>query len=128
MLVVLFFTCYLLSVFYQLKKTNEYLRKKVGDSPDSKARDPQTYPTPPFAKRCYDSITKRSTEELMAFLSTVKGGALCVTYFDEAHELEASFWVLLRLLQNQASNIKMWYTFMGTKPSFSYYSPSQPTG
>ena len=115
-------------MFYQLKKTNEYSRKKVGDSPDSKARDPQTYPTPPFAKRCYDAITKRSTEELMAFLSTVKGGALCVTYFDEAHELEASFWVLLRLLQNQASNIKMWYTFMGTKPSFSYYSPSQPTG
>ena len=49
---------------------------------------------------------------------------LCVTYFDEAHELELSFWVLLRLLQAQEPSTRMWYVFMGTKSSISYYAPT----
>jgi hypothetical protein len=49
--------------------------------------------------------------------------ALCVTYFDEAHELGLRLWVMLRLLQYQPLEVGMWYIFMGTKSNITYYAP-----
>lgn len=49
---------------------------------------------------------------------------LCLTYVDEAHELDLCFWIFLRILQSQESPMKMWYVFMGTKSSISYYAPT----
>jgi hypothetical protein len=114
--------------FYQLKVEKEHLHKQVGESPDSKTRNPDDYVIPSFAEGCYNNITKKATEQLMDFLSIVQGDFPCVTYFDEAHELGTSFWVLLHLVQSQNPDIRMWYVFMGTKPSFSYYSPSPTNG
>ncbi|KAF8515975.1 hypothetical protein BU17DRAFT_76734 [Hysterangium stoloniferum] len=68
-----------------------------------------------FAALSYGSDAKKVTEDLPR--------ALCVTYFDEAHESDLCFWVLLRLLQYQESSTRMWYVFMGTKSSLSYYAP-----
>ena len=64
-------------------------------------------------------------ETLMAFLDSLYPGEqpLCVTYFDEAHELQLLFWILLRLLSHQPTTMKMWYVFMGTKSSISYFTP-----
>ena len=62
----------------------------------------------------------------MTFLSSIKPDALCVTYFDEAHGSNLASWVLLRLLLYQDVQIRMWYIFMGTKPSLSYYT-SRPS-
>ena len=46
-------------------------------------------------------------------------------YFDEAQELKKGFWMILRLLceQQRATSTKMWYIFMGTKYSVSWYAP-----
>ena len=66
-----------------------------------------------------------AVQDLMTFLADFHPGRhpLCVTYFDEAHELGARFWVLLRLLNNQRVGTMMWYIFMGTKSSISYFAP-----
>ncbi len=77
-----------------------------------------------FAQKAYESITKKATKDLMTFLSTIEPEARCVTYFDEAHALDKALWVLLRLVQYQTPWIKMWYIFMGTKSSVSYYAPN----
>ncbi len=60
----------------------------------------------------------------MTFLSKIEPEACCVMYFDEAHDLDKALWVLLRLVQYQEPWIKMWYIFMGTKSSVSYYAPN----
>lgn len=67
-----------------------------------------------------------ATENLMQFVSGLSpgGNPLCVTYFDEAHELGLRYWIMLRLLQVQKSSTRMWYVFMGTKSSVSYYAPA----
>jgi hypothetical protein len=75
------------------------------------------------AERLYNDIVKKATADLMGFLDTIYTRALSVTYFDEAHKLGLCFWVLLRLLYNQESSIRLWYVFMGTKLSLSYYAP-----
>jgi hypothetical protein len=64
----------------------------------------------------------------MKFINKKYKGTLCVTYFDEAHELALRFWVLLRLLANQSSSQKMWYIFMGTKSSMNYFVPHRKDG
>jgi hypothetical protein len=78
------------------------------------------------AEQYYEKYAKKATEALMQFVQALFPGEapLCVTYFDEAHELELCFWILLRLLQSQAPSTKMWYVFMGTKSSISYYAPT----
>jgi len=48
---------------------------------------------------------------------------ISVMYFDKAHELGLHFWIFLYLAQHQLSLMKMWYIFMGTKLSISYYAP-----
>ena len=67
-----------------------------------------------------------ATQNLMEFISGLnpESKPLCVTYFDEAHELGSHYWVILRLLSNQSPSTKMWYVFLGTKSSVSYYAPS----
>lgn len=72
-----------------------------------------------MAGKYYDQIVQKPLESLMAFLST----DVAVTYFDEAHNLEVSFWILLRLLRNQPPSTSMWHVFMGTKSQLSYHAP-----
>jgi hypothetical protein len=78
-----------------------------------------------FARKIYKLHTSKATEALVNFLATIDSGesALCVTYFDEADELGLHFWVLLRLLSNQDELTAMWYVFMATKSSVSYFNP-----
>lgn len=79
----------------------------------------------------YKVHTKEASDNLMKFLSTVlPEKQICVMYFDEAHELGVLFWILLRLVQHQApspemepSLMQMWYAFIGTKSSVSFYAP-----
>ncbi|KAF8726091.1 hypothetical protein AX14_008074 [Amanita brunnescens Koide BX004] len=68
---------------------------------------------------------RAAVEALMEFLINLYHGEqpLCVTYFDEAHELKTRFWILLRLLNHQPKTTRMWYVFMGTKSSISSFTP-----
>jgi len=93
------------------------VRTKTGE-PEPPDHDPTV-----TAERLYNTIVKKATADLTGFLDTIYTRALSVTYFDEAHELGLCFWVLLRLLYNQESSIRLWYVFMGTKLSPSYYAP-----
>ena len=46
--------------------------------------------------KCYASIAKTATENLMKFLSKIQPPqAVSVMYFDEAHQLGFQFWILL---------------------------------
>src|SRR5687767_3336826 len=85
-------------------------------SADGKSDDP-TYKSLETGKDYYGFHAKVATEKLMAFLNKLfpNENRLCVTYFDEAHELGLCFWILLRLLQAPDPSINMWYVFMGTK-------------
>jgi hypothetical protein len=77
--------------------------------------------------KLYYEITGPATQKLLAFISRLfpkNKKPLCVTYFDEAHELRLRLWAMLRLLQHQLLDVGMWYVFMGTKSSISYYSPA----
>ena len=77
-----------------------------------------------MARTLYNAVAQNETKTLMTTLSSlVPPQKLCVMYFDEAHELGLCFWTLLRLLHNQAASRGMWYVFMGTKSSLSYYAP-----
>jgi len=79
-----------------------------------------------LADKCYENIVKQATKDLMQFIQDLfpEETPLCLTYVDEAHELKLCFWIFLRILQSQESSMKMWYVFMGTKSSISYYAPS----
>jgi len=75
-----------------------------------------------------ESIYERANvavKALMNFLADLHSGQqpLCVTYFDEAHELDMRFWILLRVLSHQNPETMMWYVFMGTKSSINYFTP-----
>lgn len=76
--------------------------------------------------RLFYEEARVAVEALMSFLTDLGVGPspICVTYFDEAHELELRFWILMRLLSHQPPATAMWYVFMGTKSSVSYFSPS----
>jgi hypothetical protein len=77
------------------------------------------------AKQCYDEFMKSSTKSLAAFVNQLfPKTPLVVTYFDEAHELKLSYWMLLRLASSQDHKIPMWYASMGTQSSLTYLSPS----
>jgi hypothetical protein len=78
------------------------------------------------ARDLYNLHAQGAVKNLMDFLATLDPGKPClaVTYFDEAPELELCFWIMLRLLSNQAISKNMWYVFMGTKSSISYFSPA----
>ncbi|KAF8525579.1 hypothetical protein BU17DRAFT_74439 [Hysterangium stoloniferum] len=87
-------------------------RTETGD-PEPMVPDAST-----FAAWSNRSHAKKATEDLVKFLSTIQPRALCVTYFDEAHELDLCFWVLLRLLQSQESSTRMWYVFIAPSQAF----------
>ena len=75
----------------------------------------------------YEWEARKAVDDLMSFLanlSSESSSTICVTYFDEAHTLQQQFWVLLRLVGHQHLSTEMWYVFMGTKSSVSYFSPS----
>ena len=78
-----------------------------------------------LTRQLYEIHAKKATKELSDFVSTLDGqhSDLCVTYFDEAHQLEAAFWVLMRVLSFQDTSIRMWYVVMGTRSSFQQYNP-----
>jgi hypothetical protein len=99
---------------------------KTVTSPKSLSCNPET-----MSRQFYDDHAKKASENLMKFLSTVlPEKKICVMYFDEAHELGVLFWIFLRLVQHQVPRpetepllMEMWYTFMGTKSSVSFYAP-----
>ncbi|KAF8329739.1 uncharacterized protein EI90DRAFT_1339440 [Cantharellus anzutake] len=66
---------------------------------------------------------KEAFEDLMAFIETLTSD-ICVTYFDEAHELQMCFWIMMHLLHAQDQSKKMWHVFIATKSPISYSSPS----
>jgi hypothetical protein len=88
--------------------------------------DPSDYNPTTRAAEYYEHYVQDATKNLMECLQHLfpDKNPLCVTYFDEAHELETAFWVLLRLLGRQRPDTKMWYVFMGTKLDISYYAPN----
>ncbi|KAF8510600.1 hypothetical protein JB92DRAFT_2727559 [Gautieria morchelliformis] len=51
-------------------------------------------------------------------------GGVCVIYFDEAHRLGKSYWILVRLIGMQAERLPMWYVFMGTRTGFRLFTPA----
>jgi hypothetical protein len=69
---------------------------------------------------------RKPVQDLVKFLTTVNLGkkALYMTYFDEADQLGLLFWIMLRLLSNQYESTPMWYVFMATKSSVSYFHPA----
>ncbi|KAF8331025.1 uncharacterized protein EI90DRAFT_2996148 [Cantharellus anzutake] len=70
-----------------------------------------------LARIYYEKDAKKAVENLIRFIQTLTSDPdpLCITYFDEAHELGMWLWFMLGLLQNQSDSVRMWYVFMGTK-------------
>lgn len=87
---------------------------------DKKDFDIETY-----AKRYYNEYVKQPTEDLVKFVTNLspQRPPLLVTYFDEAQDLQLLFWILLRILGNQDNSTSMWYVFLGTKSSVSFFYP-----
>ncbi len=78
-----------------------------------------------YAKEYYTAYTKEATNDLTAFVcKRIPQKPVVVTYFDEAHELKLSYWMLLRLLSYQDHATPMWAVFMGTQSSITYLSPA----
>jgi hypothetical protein len=76
-----------------------------------------------WSRKMYGRSAKEATENLVKFLSDVlPAKRVSVVYFDEVHKLDLHFSIFLRLVQHQLSSTKMWYAFMGTKSSISYYA------
>jgi hypothetical protein len=105
------------------------MKVKVETSKMSPIRGEDNKPIPPdfdtstWSRKVYGLFAKEATENLVKFLSDVLPKRISVMYFDEAHELGLHFWIFRRLVQHQLSSMKMWYVFMGTKSSLSYYAP-----
>ena len=78
-----------------------------------------------YAKEYYEKYTRKATEDLTTFTSSLTPeNPVVVTYFDEVHELKLSYWMLLHLLNVQDRKIPMWAVFMGTQSSIIYLSPA----
>jgi hypothetical protein len=88
--------------------------------------DPMGYDIEAKSRLLYEEEARGAVEALMSFLTDLHVGPspICVTYFDEAHNLGLQFWILLLLLSHQPLATAMWYVFMGTKSSIPYLSPS----
>ncbi|KAF8329745.1 uncharacterized protein EI90DRAFT_2923766, partial [Cantharellus anzutake] len=72
----------------------------------------------------YENHMKKALEALMVFIATLTSD-ICVIYFDEAHELQSAFRIMLRLLNVQEISLKMWYVFMGTESPMLFFAPHQ---
>jgi hypothetical protein len=78
-----------------------------------------------YAKEYYEQYTKKATEDLTTFITSLTPQKpVVVTYFDEAHELKLSYWMMLRILNVQNRGTPMWAVFMGTQSSIIYLSPA----
>ncbi len=76
-----------------------------------------------MAEHFYKQHAEEAARKLTEFLSTVlPEKKISIMYFDEAQELRSQFWIFLRLVQLQKAETKMWYAFMGTKSSISYFA------
>jgi hypothetical protein len=104
---------------YQMKPKPEV----HGMSP--RRSDVPTYDIEAESRSLYQEEALGAVKALMSFLTDLHDSLspICVTYFDEAHNLGIRFWILLRLLSHQPLATAMWYVFMGTKSSISYFSP-----
>ena len=82
-----------------------------------------------FARQTYRQVAKDATEALMTFITKLNpdpnNPVLCITYFDEASELDQLLWVLIRLVGNQDSSTAMWYVFMATKSKIAFFFPDR---
>ena len=77
------------------------------------------------ARDIYGCHARKATEDLLLHLALKhRPAAICVTYFDEAHELGVLFWVILRLLSNQNDLTAMWFVFMTTTSSVAFFNPT----
>jgi hypothetical protein len=96
-------------------------------SPNQTGDRQKDYKNETYAKEMYCQGAKDATEALMKFLDELNpdpnNPVLCITYFDEAAELDQLLWVLIRLVGNQDSSIAMWYVFMATKSKIAYFFP-----
>jgi hypothetical protein len=117
--------------FLMFQSSNRYQQIKIepespGTSPN-RSNDKNDRDIVAESRTLYDGA-RVAVEALMTFLASLCPGEqpLCVTYFDEAHELHTLLWILLRLLSHQPMKVMMWYVFMGTKPSISYFNPAAP--
>jgi hypothetical protein len=89
--------------------------------------DRADFSTVQVARGFYDKHMKSSTKALATFVSSLlPQKPVVVTYFDEAHELKLSYWILLRLVASQDHKIPMWYVFMGTQSSITYFEVQRP--
>ena len=97
----------------KLDEGNEFKRNEIEGAKDEKG-DPIA-----LARSFYEKDAKKAVENLMEFIKTLTSDPdpLCITYFDEGHELGECLWIMLRLLQNQNDSVRMWYVYMGTESS-----------
>jgi hypothetical protein len=94
------------------------------DAPEGVSRfEPQK-----FAQLVYNVHAAAATASLTKFISSLwsvcEDRGVCVTYFDESHNLGACYWTMMRLISLQQRDIPMWYVFMGTRTGYQLYSPA----
>ncbi|KAF8343352.1 hypothetical protein F5887DRAFT_1212486 [Amanita rubescens] len=120
--------------FTKVVERAESMKSDVEASQDNPTRAKDGKPVPPdsfepftMSRKIYELHAKEAINKLTEFLSGVlPAKRISVMYFDEAHKLDSHFWILLRFVQHQLRT-RMWYTFIATKSSTSYYGP-RPTG
>ena len=78
-----------------------------------------------YSDEYHRHYAKTATEDLVTFTSSMTPQRpVVVTYFDEARVLGESFWSMLRLLSKQEVTTSMWYVFMDTESTISYFNPA----
>jgi hypothetical protein len=78
-----------------------------------------------YSDEYYRHYAKTATENLVAFTSSLTPRwPIVVTYLDEARVLGESLWSMLRLLSKQEITTSMWYVFMDTESTISYFNPA----
>ena len=109
--------------FLAFQSSNYCYQTRV--QPSDKVRSPGRQNIEAASHAIYKENALEAVEKLMSFLTGLHplSSPICVTYFDETNALKNKFWILLRVLSHQPRATKMWYVFMGTKSSISYFSP-----
>ncbi|KAK2463806.1 hypothetical protein APHAL10511_004111 [Amanita phalloides] len=117
--------------FTEVVKKANTMKAKMGTFENSPIRKdgnvvPSNFDLENKSLEFYKRDAKKATKKLMKFLSRVlRKKQISVMYFDEAQDLDMQFCVFLRIVQHQLPSTKMWYAFMGTKSSVSYYGPAR---
>jgi hypothetical protein len=120
--------CSIIILYYKLMTFIQSYKERKFTGAKSLPRDPEmdkAFDIREFTSQLYKIHTEKATKDLSDFLSTLdtESPGFCVTYFDEAHQLEAPFWVLMLVLSFQNKSIRMWCVVMGTRSSFQQYNP-----